>query len=81
MDLSFLPPTRTSRQASGRPRHNPDRQSRYGDPERNQIIDNGEVPGITGGALDANEKAPGPIMLQGDHGRVQFRKVRITPLI
>jgi hypothetical protein len=46
-----------------------------------KIIDNGEVPGITGGALDANEKGPGPIMLQGDHGRVQFRKVRITPLI
>jgi hypothetical protein len=46
-----------------------------------KIIDNAEVPGITGGALDANEKGPGPIMLQGDHGRVQFRKVRLTPLI
>jgi len=46
-----------------------------------KIIDNGEVPGITGGALDADEKGPGPIMLQGDHGRVQFRKVRLTPLI
>jgi hypothetical protein len=45
-----------------------------------KIIDNGEVPGITGGALDANEKEPGPIMLQGDHGKVQFRKVRLTPL-
>jgi hypothetical protein len=45
------------------------------------ILDNGEVPGITGGALDANEKAPGPIMLQGDHGKVQYRKVRLTPLI
>jgi len=46
-----------------------------------KIIDNGEVPGITGGALDANEKEAGPIMLQGDHGKVQFRKVRLTPLI
>jgi 3-keto-disaccharide hydrolase len=46
-----------------------------------KIIDNGEVPGITGGALDADEKAPGPIMLQGDHGRVQFRRVRLTPLM
>jgi hypothetical protein len=46
-----------------------------------KIIDNAEVPGITGGALDANEKASGPIMLQGDHGKVQFRKVRLTPLI
>jgi hypothetical protein len=45
-----------------------------------KIIDNGEVPGITGGALDANEKGPGPIMLQGDHGKVQFRKVCLTPL-
>jgi hypothetical protein len=46
-----------------------------------KIIDNAEVPGITGGALDANEKGPGPIMLQGDHGKVQFMKVRLTPLI
>jgi Domain of Unknown Function (DUF1080) len=46
-----------------------------------KIIDNGEVPGITGGALDANENEAGPIMLQGDHGKVQFRKVRLTPLI
>ena len=45
------------------------------------IINNGAVPGITGGALDANEKGPGPILLQGDHDRVQFRKVRLTPLI
>ena len=45
------------------------------------IIDNAEVPGITGGALDAKEKEPGPILLQGDHGKVQFRKVRLTPLI
>jgi hypothetical protein len=44
------------------------------------IIDNGEVPGITGGALDSDEKSPGPIMLQGDHGKVQYRKVRLTPL-
>ncbi len=45
------------------------------------IIDNAEVPGVTGGALDAKEKEPGPILLQGDHGKVQFRKVRLTPLI
>ncbi len=46
-----------------------------------RIIDHAEVPGLTGGALDANEKDAGPIMLQGDHGRVEFRKVRLTPLI
>jgi hypothetical protein len=45
-----------------------------------KIIDNGEVPGITGGALDANESEPGPIMLQGDHGPVKYRKVLLTPL-
>jgi len=45
-----------------------------------KIVDDFAIPGITGGALDANEGEPGPIMLQGDHGKVQFRKVRVTPL-
>jgi hypothetical protein len=45
-----------------------------------KIIDNFAIPGITGGALDPNEALPGPIMLQGDHGRVQYRKVTVTPL-
>ena len=35
---------------------------------------------ITGGALDDNETEPGPIMLQGDHGKVWFRKITITPI-
>lgn len=43
------------------------------------IIDDAEIPGITGGALDSDEGAPGPLMLQGDHGKVSFRKVVITP--
>jgi hypothetical protein len=38
-----------------------------------------EIPGITGGALDSDEGAPGPLMLQGDHGQISFRKVTITP--
>ncbi|HYM10263.1 MAG TPA: DUF1080 domain-containing protein [Bryobacterales bacterium] len=42
-------------------------------------IDNQEIPGITGGAIDSDEAAPGPIMLQGDHGRVQFRNILLTP--
>ena len=38
------------------------------------------IPGITGGAIDSNEGAPGPIMLQGDHGLVAFRNISIqTP--
>lgn len=37
------------------------------------------IPGITGGALDSNEGAPGPLMLQGDHGKISFRKITLTP--
>jgi hypothetical protein len=43
------------------------------------IIDNETIPGITGGALDSDEAAPGPLMLQGDHTRILYRKVEITP--
>ena len=44
------------------------------------VIDNQEIPGITGGALHSNEGQPGPIYLQGsEKGHVQFRKVEITP--
>jgi hypothetical protein len=46
-----------------------------------KLIDNVEVPGLTGGALDSREKESGPIMLQGDHGPVQWRKLIVTPLI
>src|SRR5262249_34416100 len=38
------------------------------------IIDNQEVPGITGGALDSHEELPGPIYLQGsEDGHVAYR--------
>jgi hypothetical protein len=37
------------------------------------------IPGITGGALDSKEGEPGPIMLQGDHGPVEYRNIVITP--
>ena len=37
------------------------------------------IPGPTGGAIDANEGEPGPILIQGDHGPVEFRNIRITP--
>lgn len=43
------------------------------------LISNQEIPGITGGALDANEGEPGPIQLQGDHGPIEFRNMIITP--
>jgi Domain of Unknown Function (DUF1080) len=44
-----------------------------------KIIDRQTIPGITGGALDSDEGAPGPIMLQGDHGPIEFRKVTLGP--
>jgi 3-keto-disaccharide hydrolase len=43
------------------------------------IICSQEIPGITGGALDSDEGAPGPLMLQGDHGPVEFRNIILTP--
>jgi len=44
------------------------------------IINNQEIPGITGGALDSHEELPGPIYLQGsEKGRVSYRKIVLTP--
>jgi hypothetical protein len=43
------------------------------------IIDNQEIPGITGGAIDSDEAAPGPIYLQGDHGGIAYRNIVLTP--
>lgn len=45
------------------------------------IIHDQIVPGITGGALDSKEGLPGPIMLQGDHGPVEFRMIELTPAV
>ena len=38
-----------------------------------KVLDDVEVP--NGTALD-----PGPILLQGDHGKVTFRNIKIKPL-
>jgi hypothetical protein len=44
------------------------------------IIDNHEIPGITGGALDSHEESPGPIYLQGsEDNHVAYRNIVITP--
>jgi hypothetical protein len=43
------------------------------------IICDQVIPGITGGALDSKEGEAGPIMLQGDHGPVEYRNIVITP--
>jgi hypothetical protein len=46
-----------------------------------KVQDNIVIDGITGGALDSNEGEPGPIMIQGDHEKVAFRKITVTPIL
>jgi Domain of Unknown Function (DUF1080) len=42
-------------------------------------IDNQEIPGITGGAIDSHEGEPGPLYIQGDHtGGMKYRNIRIS---
>jgi Domain of Unknown Function (DUF1080) len=44
------------------------------------VIQHKVIPGITGGALDSDEGAAGPIYLQGsEKGRVAYRNIVITP--
>ena len=43
------------------------------------VINNQDIPGITGGAIDSNEGEPGPLLIQGDHGPVEYRNIIITP--
>ena len=45
-----------------------------------KVQDNSTLEAITGGALDANETEPGPVMIQGDHEKVTYRKVTVTPI-
>lgn len=44
-----------------------------------QVLADRVIPGITGGALDSIEGEPGPLMLQGDHGPIEYRNIVITP--
>ena len=44
-----------------------------------EIICKQTIPGITGGALDSDEGAPGPIYIQGDHGPIEYRNIILTP--
>jgi hypothetical protein len=42
-------------------------------------IDNQEIPGITGGAIDSHEAEPGPLYIQGDHtGGMKYRNITIS---
>jgi 3-keto-disaccharide hydrolase len=45
-----------------------------------RVHDNAVLEAITGGALDTDEMAPGPIMIQGDHSKIWFRKITVTPI-
>jgi hypothetical protein len=45
-----------------------------------KVHDNAVIHAITGGALDADELAPGPIVVQGDHNKVWYRRIVVTPI-
>lgn len=44
------------------------------------IHENIELSGPTRAAMFGDESARGPLMLQGDHGPVAYRNIRIRPL-
>jgi hypothetical protein len=46
-----------------------------------RVHDDAVIEGITGGALDANETEPGPLLVQGDHSGVWIRRIVITPIV
>jgi len=46
-----------------------------------KVIDGFEIPGKTGGALaEVKHGEAGPVMLQGDHGDVEYRNIRVRPI-
>jgi hypothetical protein len=46
-----------------------------------KVIDNQEIAGPTGGAIDSEEAVPGPVMLQSEQGQVAFRNIVVTPAL
>ena len=46
-----------------------------------KIIDNKPIYGPTGGAMKSDVFTPGPIYLQGDHGKVYYRNLVLTPIV
>jgi len=46
-----------------------------------KIIDNQPVYGPTGGAMKSDVNTPGPIYLQGDHGKVEYKNIVLTPIV
>jgi hypothetical protein len=45
------------------------------------VQDNAVILGVTGGTLDNDELAPGPLMIQGDHKEVWIRKLVVTQIV
>ncbi len=45
-----------------------------------KVVDKAELGGATGGAMDGNVGQPGPIMLQGDHGPIAYRNIKLRPI-
>src|SRR6185503_11538921 len=46
-----------------------------------KIIDNQPLLGCTGGALWSDEFRPGPLYLQGDHTRANYRNIVLRPVL
>ncbi len=46
-----------------------------------KVIDNEPIVGCTNGALSADDSAPGPIYLQGDHTAVRYRNIVLRPVL
>jgi hypothetical protein len=46
-----------------------------------RIIDNQPLYGPTGGAIKPDVFSPGPIFLQGDHGKILYRNIVLTPIM
>jgi hypothetical protein len=45
-----------------------------------KILDKAAIEGLSTIGFDSREEEPGPILLQGDHGPVEFRKIAVTSL-
>lgn len=45
-----------------------------------KVIDKGVIEGLTAMGHDPHEDQPGPISIQGDHRRVEIRRLVVTPL-
>ena len=64
--------TLTSRSLAGR--------CRFAETACIPIIERQRIEGLCGLPLDPYEDQPGPIRLQGDHGPVEYRHVKVIPL-